>query len=41
MIDDTPREGAHGSRIAFLHPSSAQGLLVELKQPAGPAKGGR
>ena len=41
MIDDTPRPGAHGSRIAFLHPSSAQGLLVELKQPAGHVKGGR
>jgi LAO/AO transport system kinase len=32
MIDDVPRAGAHGSRIAFIHPSSAQGLLIELKQ---------
>ena len=32
MIDDVPRQGAHGSRIAFLHPTSAHGLLVELKQ---------
>lgn len=31
LIDDTPRAGAHGSRIAFIHPSSAHGLLVELK----------
>jgi LAO/AO transport system kinase len=34
LIDETPRTGAHGSRIAFLHPSSANGLLVEIKQPA-------
>jgi methylmalonyl-CoA epimerase len=31
LIDETPRAGAHGSRIAFIHPSSAHGLLVELK----------
>ena len=29
-----PRPGAHGSRIAFIHPASAGGLLIELKQPA-------
>jgi methylmalonyl-CoA epimerase len=34
LIDETPRTGAHGSRIAFLHPSSANGLLIEIKQPA-------
>jgi methylmalonyl-CoA/ethylmalonyl-CoA epimerase len=34
FIDAAPRQGAHGSRIAFLHPSSACGLLVEIKQPA-------
>jgi methylmalonyl-CoA epimerase len=34
FIDETPRAGAHGSTIAFLHPSSAGGLLLELKQPA-------
>ena len=32
MIDASPRPGAHGSRIAFIHPSSTGGLLVELKQ---------
>ena len=32
LIDDAPREGAHGSRIAFVHPSAAGGVLVELKQ---------
>jgi LAO/AO transport system kinase len=32
LIDDVPRAGAHGSRIAFLHPRSAEGLLIELKE---------
>ena len=30
LIDETPREGAHGARIAFLHPRSVAGVLVEL-----------
>ena len=38
FIDEAPRRGAHGSRIAFIHPTSAGGLLVELKEPAA-AKG--
>jgi len=32
LIDETPREGAHGSLVAFVHPSSAHGVLVELTQ---------
>jgi LAO/AO transport system kinase len=36
LIDETPRAGAHGSRIAFIHPSSAHGLLVELKTIGDP-----
>jgi len=32
LIDEVPREGAHGSLVAFIHPSSAHGVLVELKQ---------
>ena len=32
LIDDEPRPGAHGSLVAFIHPSSAHGVLVELKQ---------
>ena len=32
LIDDTPRPGAHGSLVAFIHPSSTHGVLVELKQ---------
>jgi methylmalonyl-CoA epimerase len=32
MIDEQPRQGAEGSTIAFIHPSSAHGVLIELKQ---------
>ncbi|MDB2367430.1 methylmalonyl-CoA epimerase [Candidatus Poseidoniales archaeon] len=32
MIDETPRKGAHDSIIAFVHPKSTGGVLVELKQ---------
>lgn len=32
LIDDTPRVGAEGKRIAFLHPSSTSGVLVELTE---------
>jgi methylmalonyl-CoA/ethylmalonyl-CoA epimerase len=33
LIDETPRPGAHGE-VAFLQPTSAVGVLVELVQPA-------
>jgi len=33
MIDHSPRDGAEGALVAFIHPSSAHGVLVELKQP--------
>lgn len=32
LIDETPRMGAEGNRIAFLHPSSTAGILVELTE---------
>jgi methylmalonyl-CoA/ethylmalonyl-CoA epimerase len=32
LIDDTPRSGAHGTKIAFLHPKSSNGVLTELCQ---------
>jgi methylmalonyl-CoA/ethylmalonyl-CoA epimerase len=32
LIDESPRPGAHGSLVAFIHPSSAHGVLIELKQ---------
>ncbi len=30
LIDRTPRSGAHNTRIAFLHPKSTNGVLLEL-----------
>lgn len=32
LIDEKPRVGAAGSRIAFIHPESTGGILIELKQ---------
>lgn len=32
LIDESPRQGAHGSQVAFLHPKSFGGMLVELCQ---------
>ena len=32
LIDAEPRLGAEGKRIAFLHPSSTGGVLVELSE---------
>lgn len=32
LIDERPRNGAHGNRIAFLHPKSTGGVLIELCQ---------
>ncbi len=32
MIDKVPRKGAHNSIIAFVHPKSTGGVLIELKQ---------
>lgn len=32
LIDDAPRSGAHGSLVAFIHPASTHGVLIELKQ---------
>jgi methylmalonyl-CoA/ethylmalonyl-CoA epimerase len=36
LIDETPRPGAHGTHVAFLHPKSLGGVLLEL---CGPKKG--
>jgi methylmalonyl-CoA/ethylmalonyl-CoA epimerase len=33
LIDERPRKGAHGNLIAFLHPKSTDGVLIELCQP--------
>ena len=32
LVDTEPRRGAHNSRIAFIHPSSTHGVLLELVQ---------
>ena len=32
LIDETPRIGAEGKRIAFIHPGSTGGILVELSE---------
>jgi methylmalonyl-CoA/ethylmalonyl-CoA epimerase len=34
LIDEAPRDGAGGALIAFVHPASTHGVLVELKQRA-------
>ncbi|MBR9976045.1 MAG: methylmalonyl-CoA epimerase [Bacteroidetes bacterium] len=36
LIDEEPRLGADNFLVAFIHPKSACGVLVELCQPAGP-----
>jgi methylmalonyl-CoA/ethylmalonyl-CoA epimerase len=33
LIDEQPRAGAEGKRIAFLHPGSTGGILIELTDP--------
>jgi methylmalonyl-CoA/ethylmalonyl-CoA epimerase len=32
LVDTTPRIGAEGKRIAFLHPASTGGILIELSE---------
>ena len=34
LIDETPRIGIRGSRVAFLHPSASGSVLTELVEPA-------
>jgi methylmalonyl-CoA/ethylmalonyl-CoA epimerase len=34
LIDETPRTGIRDSRVAFLHPATAGGVLTEIVQPA-------
>jgi methylmalonyl-CoA/ethylmalonyl-CoA epimerase len=34
LIDEKPKSGASGARIAFVHPKSTGGVLLELSQPA-------
>jgi methylmalonyl-CoA epimerase len=34
LIDEQPRTGIRGSRVAFLHPASSGGVLTEIVQPS-------
>jgi methylmalonyl-CoA epimerase len=34
LIDEQPRTGIRGSRVAFVHPASVGGVLTEIVQPA-------
>ena len=36
-IDEEPRPGARGHRVAFLHPASTEGVLIELVEEGQPA----
>ena len=35
LINDAPKKGAHDCMVAFVHPASAGGVLIELSQPPG------
>jgi methylmalonyl-CoA/ethylmalonyl-CoA epimerase len=41
LIDKTPRGGSRGTTIAFVHPKSMGGVLVELVQEPSPTTPGR
>ncbi|HEY7534776.1 MAG TPA: methylmalonyl-CoA epimerase [Thermodesulfobacteriota bacterium] len=34
LIDDSPRPGAHKTRVAFLHPKALNGVLIEIAERA-------
>jgi methylmalonyl-CoA/ethylmalonyl-CoA epimerase len=40
LIDETPRAGSRGTTIAFVHPKSMGGVLVELVQQPSPTAAG-
>jgi methylmalonyl-CoA/ethylmalonyl-CoA epimerase len=39
LIDEQPRAGIRGSRVAFMHPRSTGGVLSEIVEPAGQQPG--
>jgi methylmalonyl-CoA epimerase len=42
LIDEAPRQGAHGKRIAFIHPKETGGVLFELcEAPPHPVREGQ
>jgi methylmalonyl-CoA/ethylmalonyl-CoA epimerase len=40
LVDRQPRAGAHGRRVAFVHPRNTHGVLTELVEDAGIVNGG-
>lgn len=39
LIDETPKPGAHGMQVGFVHPKATGGVLVELAQPRAQGHG--
>jgi methylmalonyl-CoA/ethylmalonyl-CoA epimerase len=39
LIDQQPRTGIRGSRVAFMHPRATAGVLTEIVEPAGAGEG--
>jgi methylmalonyl-CoA/ethylmalonyl-CoA epimerase len=39
LIDEQPRIGIRGSRVAFMHPRATEGVLTELVEPAAGLEG--
>ena len=37
LLYDTPKRGTSNSRVNFIHPKDARGILVELVEPAASA----
>jgi len=35
LVDETQRIGAHGHKVAFVHPKATGGVLIELVEPGG------
>jgi methylmalonyl-CoA/ethylmalonyl-CoA epimerase len=40
LLSEEPRPGAHGCQVAFIHPKSTGGILIELSQPRETKDGG-
>lgn len=38
LVDKEPRRGAHGRQVAFAHPRTAHGVLIEVVQEAAPSR---
>jgi len=36
LIDDAPKPGSHGTKVAFVHPKSTGGVLMELVEDPNP-----